>query len=151
LNQHAADQTGTAASTEPVFVGFWSRAISYLIDSIFLTLISMITALSAGIVIGMSNLEMINLTYLVMGLITPFYYIIFWALAGGTPGKIMLGMRIVGPNGRLNGIGFGRAIARFFGYIVSSFLFYLGFIWVAIDPEKQGWHDKIAGTHVVQV
>jgi uncharacterized RDD family membrane protein YckC len=26
----------------------------------------------------------------------------------------------------------------------------LGFIWIAIDPEKQSWHDKIAGTVVVR-
>lgn len=25
-----------------------------------------------------------------------------------------------------------------------------GVIWVALDPRKQGWHDKIAGTVVVQ-
>jgi uncharacterized RDD family membrane protein YckC len=27
----------------------------------------------------------------------------------------------------------------------------LGFIWIAFDAEKQGWHDKIAGTVVVQL
>jgi uncharacterized RDD family membrane protein YckC len=25
----------------------------------------------------------------------------------------------------------------------------LGFIWVAFDKRKQGWHDKIAGTVVI--
>ena len=25
----------------------------------------------------------------------------------------------------------------------------LGLIWVALDPRKQGWHDKLAGTVVV--
>jgi uncharacterized RDD family membrane protein YckC len=27
----------------------------------------------------------------------------------------------------------------------------LGFIWIAIDDDKQSWHDKIAGTAVVRV
>jgi uncharacterized RDD family membrane protein YckC len=27
----------------------------------------------------------------------------------------------------------------------------LGLIWVAFDPKKQGWHDKLAGTIVVRV
>jgi uncharacterized RDD family membrane protein YckC len=27
---------------------------------------------------------------------------------------------------------------------------YLGFLWIAFDRRKQGWHDKIAGTVVVQ-
>jgi uncharacterized RDD family membrane protein YckC len=26
----------------------------------------------------------------------------------------------------------------------------LGFFWIAFDPEKQAWHDKIAGTVVVR-
>jgi uncharacterized RDD family membrane protein YckC len=26
----------------------------------------------------------------------------------------------------------------------------LGFIWIAIDNDKQSWHDKIAGTVVVR-
>ena len=26
----------------------------------------------------------------------------------------------------------------------------LGFIWVAFDAKKQGWHDKLAGTLVVK-
>jgi hypothetical protein len=34
------------------------------------------------------------------------------------------------------------------GYLVSN-IFYLGFIWVAFDGKKQGWHDKIAGTVVI--
>jgi uncharacterized RDD family membrane protein YckC len=27
---------------------------------------------------------------------------------------------------------------------------FIGVIWVAFDPNKQGWHDKIAGTYVVK-
>jgi uncharacterized RDD family membrane protein YckC len=29
-------------------------------------------------------------------------------------------------------------------------VFFLGFIWVAFDKRKQGWHDKIAGTVVIR-
>jgi hypothetical protein len=28
-------------------------------------------------------------------------------------------------------------------------VFSLGFIWVAFDPKRQGWHDKIARTLVI--
>jgi uncharacterized RDD family membrane protein YckC len=27
----------------------------------------------------------------------------------------------------------------------------LGFFWIARDPERQAWHDKIAGTYVVKI
>ena len=41
-------------------------------------------------------------------------------------------------------------ILRYLGYFLSSFVFCLGFIWIAFDKKKQGWHDKIAGTVVVK-
>ena len=36
------------------------------------------------------------------------------------------------------------------GYVVSSMVCYIGLIWAAFDPRKQGWHDKIAGTVVTR-
>jgi uncharacterized RDD family membrane protein YckC len=27
---------------------------------------------------------------------------------------------------------------------------FIGILWVAFDPRKQGWHDKMAGTVVVR-
>jgi hypothetical protein len=35
------------------------------------------------------------------------------------------------------------------GYIISGLALSLGFIWLAFDPKRQGWHDKIARTYVV--
>jgi len=35
-------------------------------------------------------------------------------------------------------------------YLISKLALYLGFIWIAFDRRKQGWHDKIAGTVVVR-
>ena len=40
-----------------------------------------------------------------------------------------------------------RALACFLSLIVIG----LGFLWIAFDPEKRGWHDKIAGTVVVRL
>ena len=134
-----------------MFAGFVIRAIAYIIDTIFITLISLIIGMSIGIVTGMENTEILNASYLASGLVTLLYVIPSWAVLGGTPGKIMLGMRIVSSDGSTNGIGWLRAILRFFGYFVSTILCYLGFVWVAIDKDSQGWHDKIARTYVVNV
>jgi len=38
---------------------------------------------------------------------------------------------------------------RALGGFVAMLPLGLGFIWVAIDADRQGWHDKIAGTIVV--
>lgn len=34
--------------------------------------------------------------------------------------------------------------------LVSGIVFCLGYFWIIWDDEKQGWHDKIAGTYVVE-
>jgi uncharacterized RDD family membrane protein YckC len=40
-------------------------------------------------------------------------------------------------------------LIRYIGYYLSTIPLLLGLIWVAVDPRKQGWHDKLAGTAVV--
>jgi len=37
----------------------------------------------------------------------------------------------------------------FFSYWVSATPLFLGFIWILFDRERQGWHDKLADTHVI--
>jgi len=44
----------------------------------------------------------------------------------------------------------GQLIGRYFGYYLSMIPLFLGFIWVAFDKRKQGWHDKLAGTVVIR-
>jgi len=72
-----------------------------------------------------------------------------WAY-GLTPGKWMLGIRVVN---RDTGVpaGFWRmALRQIVGQWVSAVICYLGFIWALFDANKQGWHDKIAKTLVVR-
>jgi uncharacterized RDD family membrane protein YckC len=35
--------------------------------------------------------------------------------------------------------------------IISGLILDLGYLWILIDENKQGWHDKIADTYVVRV
>jgi uncharacterized RDD family membrane protein YckC len=72
----------------------------------------------------------------------------FWRYCGATPGKIAFGLKIVdaatgGPPTLL------RLVLRYAGYVVSAFPLYLGFLWIAVDRRKQGWHDKIGRTIVI--
>jgi uncharacterized RDD family membrane protein YckC len=43
-----------------------------------------------------------------------------------------------------------QGLLRYVGLIISFLVIFIGVIWVAFDPNKQGWHDKIAGTYVVK-
>lgn len=77
------------------------------------------------------------------------YFVGFWAWRAQTPGKMLLGLRIVRSDGTR--IGLGTAILRYIGQIVSAVLVFIGFLMIAWDREKQGLHDKIANTHVVRI
>jgi uncharacterized RDD family membrane protein YckC len=74
------------------------------------------------------------------------YNIVFWWLRGQTPGKWLLGLRVVALGG--GKVGLGRAVLRFIGYPFSALPFYLGFLWI-LGPERRGFHDRLAGTEVV--
>ena len=72
-----------------------------------------------------------------------------WAY-GLTPGKWMLGIRVVNRETGLPA-GFWRmALREVIGKLVASILCYLGFIWALVDANRQGWHDKIAKTLVIR-
>jgi uncharacterized RDD family membrane protein YckC len=75
--------------------------------------------------------------------------VLFWLYRQATPGKMAISARIV--DARTGGKpGIGQLIGRYLGYFVSTMPLFLGLIWVAFDPRKQGWHDKLAGTVVVR-
>ncbi|TVR76576.1 MAG: RDD family protein [Sphaerobacteraceae bacterium] len=134
-----------------VFSGFVPRLIAYIIDGIFITLIALIIGMSIGIAMDLENMAILEVSYTASGIVTLFYLLPCWAMLGGTPGKLMLGMRIVGSDGSIGGIGWGRALLRLVGYFVSSLPCYLGFFWIAIDKDNQAWHDKISRTYVVNL
>ena len=72
----------------------------------------------------------------------------FWRRYGATPGKLAVGVRIV--DARTGGTPpTGRLILRLLCYLLSAAPLYLGFLWIAFDRRKQGWHDKIARTIVI--
>lgn len=80
-------------------------------------------------------------------LIIAMYFVTFWALTGRTIGKWFMGLKIIGPNGNPPTI--GRSLVRLIGYAVSALALWMGYAWVIIDDERQGWHDHMAKTWVV--
>jgi len=74
--------------------------------------------------------------------------VIFWLKFLGTPGKLLLGCQVV--DARSGGpLRTGQALLRYLAYFVSALPLGLGFLWIAFDKRKQGFHDKIAKTVVV--
>jgi uncharacterized RDD family membrane protein YckC len=87
------------------------------------------------------------LGYLVMLALYFAYNVWFVSQKGGTPGKLVLGLRVVTVDGR--NLTVGRAIGRYFALMLSGFTFYIGFIIAAFDPEKRALHDHLCGTRVI--
>lgn len=76
-----------------------------------------------------------------------------WALMlfakGTTPGKKMLKLRVVKQD--LSGATIGTMIVReWVGRLISGIGVGFGYIWILVDADNQGWHDKLASTYVVE-
>jgi uncharacterized RDD family membrane protein YckC len=130
------------------YVGFWARVGAAFIDSLL--------AGVALIPIGRLLLDDVDMwdfdnpaNIMVNGLLPAVAVILFWIYRQATPGKMMIGARIVDEK-TLGKPSTGQMVGRYFAYYVSTIPFLLGLIWVGIDPRKQGWHDKLAGTLVIR-
>lgn len=77
------------------------------------------------------------------------YFVFFWVWRGQTPGKMLLGIKVIREDG--SKVTVGVALLRYLGYIVSAAVLFIGFIWIAFDSRKQGFHDKMAETYVVRI
>ncbi|MFV0949526.1 MULTISPECIES: RDD family protein [unclassified Wolbachia] len=76
------------------------------------------------------------------------YVAYMWIRFGATPGKLLLGLRVVNAQ-TFEKLTLKQAIKRFFSFILSTAPLFLGFIWANFDKRCQTWHDKIADTVVV--
>lgn len=80
------------------------------------------------------------------------FFLIFWVnYDGATPGKKLLGIKIVKDNGEK--LTYSTAFIRYIGFMISAatmFFFGIGYLWIIWDKKKQALHDKIAGTVVVK-
>ena len=82
--------------------------------------------------------------------VTLLYFILFWSSKfQGTPGKIVLGLKIVDVNG--NKISYFTALIRYISTIISSLLLGIGYLLIIFDGKKQALHDKLASTYVIKV
>lgn len=83
------------------------------------------------------------------GVLVLAYPIVLWGWKTTTIGGIICHLRVVRVDGAP--LKFSDSLVRGLSCIVSAVPAGLGWFWVIWDPKKQAWHDKIAGTYVVQV
>jgi len=112
--------------------GFWERVAAAFLDII---LVSILGAVVNGAPWGF--------------LVALAYFTGFWAWKGTTVGGVVLGLKVARVDGKP--VTFAVALVRALGGAFSVIVLLLGFLWVAWDKDKQGWHDKIAGTVVLKL
>jgi uncharacterized RDD family membrane protein YckC len=82
-------------------------------------------------------------------LIALMYHVGFWTWKGTTLGGIICQLRLVRVTG--GSVQFADALVRGLTGIFSLLVLGLGFLWILKDPDRQAWHDRVAGTYVVKV
>ncbi len=153
--------TQTISTTVQSYVGFWARFLSFVVDSVWaMILLALILGVglsgpqidlkeatdpdrAVGVLLQL--LPRLGLELLLIGVA----FVLFWMFRSATPGKMLVSAVIVDAK-TLSKPSTGQLIARYLAYYASTLPPCLGFLWVAFDKRKQGWHDKIAGTLVIK-
>jgi uncharacterized RDD family membrane protein YckC len=133
------------------YVGFWARVVAIFIDAVLLMVIEfpLLLAFYGSAYFTVDSGVQGPVDFMLDFVFPTVATILFWFWKQATPGKMALSAKIVdAETGKEPSI--GQYIGRYFAYIISAIPFCLGFIWVAFDSKKQGWHDKLAGTVVVR-
>lgn len=118
-----------------------SRLIALAIDFVLLNVIIF------GLLNWVLGLEG-TIAFIVTFLVGVVYHTYFYTQNNGqTPGKSIMGIRVVNMNGEPLSVVDG--FLRYLGYHIDSLLLFLGWLWAIPDPNNRALHDYLAGTRVV--
>jgi uncharacterized RDD family membrane protein YckC len=155
----AAAVAASAALGGVSYAGFWRRVVAYVVDGLLVGVVMtvLIFLFAAGAIGGIAagSPEAAAAAFGLIGLLNLGSIIAMWLYfalmesspAQGTLGKIAVGLIVTDLAG--NRIGFGRATGRFFGKILSGLVFAIGFLMAGFTERKQGLHDMLASTLVL--
>ena len=144
------------------YAGFFSRSAAFVLDRIIAFGIAFVILLVIQYFLNLFRVDqwlnnlsqdamihpLLALLFSTLGIylmVSILYDIGFWVLSGQTPGKRVLGVRVMRTDGKR--LRLGNALGRQVGYWVSA-IFFVGFLWILFDNKRQGFHDKLAGTIV---
>lgn len=149
-----------------VAAGFWMRGAAFIID--WLILASLVSILTLPWAEPLSKLQaeafvqakspspdygiIMHFWLISVAIDLPLGFLYFTAFVGArgaTPGKQLLGLRIVQEDG--SPVGYGRAFLRRAAQLISALTLGAGYLMVAFHPEKRALHDLLAGTRVVRI
>ncbi len=144
------------------YMGFWIRFAAFAIDRIIVYVIAVLIAIAIGIsrTTGEADpaieqnvvvsFETINFSFILLTWgVSVVYGVLLTAFRGQTLGKMLLGIQVVDSRGSIPP--WYRVVAReLAGRFVSEVPIWLGYLWIAFDQNKRGWHDYLGGCYVVR-
>ena len=152
--------------------GFWRRLFSFIIDNIFIAIITFvisslvfailfsifpdligentISEFTGDTFVSFAEMTLLDwLSYLGALLIDIAYWTVAIGWKGKTVGKMMLGMKVVKIDG--SRVGYWRAFGRYWGYVLCYMTFGIGFLVIAFNKQKRGLHDLVCNTMVIKI
>ncbi|MHC9086480.1 RDD family protein [Luteimonas sp. RIT-PG2_3] len=144
-----------------VDAGFWKRAAALMIDAFIITAVNYALLIAAAVALSLDPMEafdpqiastggglMMALGYLFYPVISALYYVTMESSSRqATLGKMAIGIKVVNrAGGRMSR---GNALGRWVSHLLCYFTLYIGYLVAAFTERKQGLHDMVAGTYVV--
>jgi uncharacterized RDD family membrane protein YckC len=133
------------------YAGLVTRGIALLVDAVVINVIAAITGAVIGLIGSLLGVGKPGIVAALTGGVvwlawTGLYFIVFWTIAGQTPGARLLGIRVVPDSVRRLGI--VRATLRFVVMMLALVPLGAGFLTVLFDERRCGPHDMVAATVV---
>jgi len=152
----ALSESGMLPAGLTIHGGFWRRTAAYLMDGFIIGVVNwVITMILMVAMVGSLAAGSVNAAFgtialqVLIGIALSWLYFALQesSAAQATLGKRAMGLKVTDDYARR--IGFGRATGRFFGKILSSVIFNIGFMLAGWTGRRQALHDMICGTVVV--
>ncbi len=147
--------TDISARKTITVIGFGRRLLTALYDGFIIAFAGFLLTAGVGLlllVVGLLDTgesDGFSLLAIACGVVLSIiYYVVSWTRSGQTVGKTLGGVTVVSTDG--SPVSLWQALLRYVGYLVSGAVLSLGFLWIAFDRRRQGLHDKIARTYVVE-
>jgi len=128
------------------------RFAGFIIDNVVMFGVGMVQGVVLVALLGVAQTPDQALTFQVINfacgyLVAFLFYLLFEVLTARTPGKMLMGTRVVNESGGKPSFGqiAGRSLARFIPFEAFSFF------WGCDVNFPTGWHDRLSGTRVVTV
>ena len=134
-----------------VYAGFWARTGATLIDIILIIFITfpLLYGIYGPNYFASEKFIQGFWDILISWILPAIATFLFWKYRCATPGKMVIKARILDAKTGQTPSN-SQLIIRYFAYLIPMLPLFLGFLWIAWDKKKQGWHDKIASTVVVR-